>query len=251
MNHASSTPLYRQLYSLLRARIRDGEYQPDDALPTEGELAATYSLSRVTVRSALKLLANERLVVRQPGKGTFVTPEPVLEENVLSLRGFAELLLANPDQVMEVLSMEALPASAAIADQLALAPGDTVLRVRRRHSVRGSHVALAVLYLPYWFGKLLTPADIETSPIYTLIATHTQEKIARATQRIRAAAADPGVAAALAVEPGSPLLLVRRTTYAESGVPLEYIELHHVGDRHELVLELKRDRAVDQGRRLA
>lgn len=242
ISHSSATPLYRQIYSLLRGRIVEGEYAPDAALPTEDELVERYGVSRVTVRSALKLLAEEGLVVRQPGKGTFVSPGPLVEETVHRLQGFAELLMAHPDQRMEVMSMESLPASAEVAEQLDIGGGETVLRIRRRHLVRGSIVALAVLYLPYWFGELLTPTDISSTPIYTLIASRTSEKIAKATQRINAIAADEDVAKVLSVVVGTPLLLVRRTTYAHSGRPLEYIKLHHLGHRHELVLELKRDR---------
>lgn len=241
INHSSATPLYRQLYSLLRTQIVTGKYLPDAALPTEDEMAATFEISRVTVRSALKLLADEGLVVRQPGRGTFVAPGQALEESIQGLRGFAELLMALPDQRMEVMSMEAVPASLEVGEQLAVPTGETVLCIRRRHLVSGSIVALAVLYLPYWFGESLTPTDISSTPVYELIASRTTERIAKATQRINAVAADADIAEVLAVDEGSPLLLVRRTTYAESGMPLEYIKLHHLGNRHELVLELKRE----------
>lgn len=238
----SSTPLYKQLYSILRRLIVEGEYPPGALLPTEDELAATNAISRVTVRSALKLLAAEELVVRRPGKGTFVSPGETLEESIQGLRGFAELLMTHPDQRMEVMSMEAVPASTEVSEQLSVPLGEKVLRIRRRHQVNGSSVALAMLYLPHWFGESLTPTDISNTPVYTLIASHTKERIARATQRINAVAADADIAAMLSIKEGSPLLLVRRTTYSEYGLPLEYIKLHHLGNRHELVLELKRER---------
>ncbi len=241
INRGGATPLYKQLYSLFRARIVEGEYRPDAALPTEEEIAATYEVSRVTVRSAFKLLADNGLVVRQPGRGTYVSSGRALEESIHGLRGYAELLMSHPDQRMEAMSMEAVPASVEVAEQLSVPVGENVLCVRRRHLVNGDSVALAVLYLPYWIGESLTPTEISTTPVYELIARRTTEKIAKATQRINAIAADADVAQVLSVPIGSAILLVRRTTYSDSGTPLEYIELNHLGDRHELVLELKRE----------
>lgn len=241
INPAGPTPLYRQLYELIRDRIREGEYLPDAAIPTEDQLGIQFQVSRVTVRRALQLLSNEGLLVRQQGRGTFVASVPVLEESLGALRGFAEMMLEHPEQSMEVLSLEAVPASPEVAEQLAVGKGANVVQIRRRHRIGRSVVAVAELYLPDWLGGRLSFAEVGRAPIYTLIARYSDERIQRATQKIGASAATDEVAELLGVAPGSPLLLVRRTTYAVAALPLEYIRLYHIGGRHELVLELARE----------
>lgn len=60
------------LTASLRRAILDGDYQFGDRLPAERDLATHYSLSRGTVREALRQLEEMRLVVRRVGSGTYV-----------------------------------------------------------------------------------------------------------------------------------------------------------------------------------
>jgi len=64
---------YRQIHQQLRNAILLGEYKPGDKLPTEKELAALHSVSRVTSAAALAELAREGLVQRLPRRGTTVS----------------------------------------------------------------------------------------------------------------------------------------------------------------------------------
>jgi len=68
----SPIPLYQQLLNDIRARIASGEWQPGTRLPTEAELASELSVSRVTIRQALSAAVDANLVIRIPGKGTYV-----------------------------------------------------------------------------------------------------------------------------------------------------------------------------------
>lgn len=240
INRQSAEPFYRQLSQILRTQIDNGDYKADEAIPPEEKLAEQYSLSRVTVRKAIQLLADEGLVIRQPGKGTYVTARP-FEEKQRTLRGFAELLADNPQQVMEVVSFEVLPSNETVAALLDMPVGEPVLRIKRRHVVQAQPVALAIIHLPYRFGRMLTPDDICTTPIYELITSKTDQHIERATQRISAVGATADVAELLQVRADSPLLLVRRVTYSTTGDALEYIQLYYPGGKHELVMDLYRD----------
>ena len=60
-----------QLHRHLRGAIIRGEIQPGQAL-SESEIAKQYSMSRQPVREAFIKLAEERLVVILPQRGTFV-----------------------------------------------------------------------------------------------------------------------------------------------------------------------------------
>jgi len=72
---------YREIAEDLRTKIESGEMRPGAQLPTELELRELYgNTSRNTVRDAIRLLSNRRLVEARPGKGTFVVDQidPVL-----------------------------------------------------------------------------------------------------------------------------------------------------------------------------
>lgn len=68
----SSEPLYLQIASYLRTQITNGTFAPSAALPSEADLTALLNVSRPTVRQALRVLMEEGLIERVPGRGTFV-----------------------------------------------------------------------------------------------------------------------------------------------------------------------------------
>ena len=65
-------PLYAQLADLIRTDITKGKLKKGDMLPTEKELGDSYNVSRITVRGALSILAEEGLIYRKKGRGTIV-----------------------------------------------------------------------------------------------------------------------------------------------------------------------------------
>lgn len=72
-------PPYLQIADALRTAIRAGEFAPGGQIPTINELATRYGVARNTVRSALRELTDEGLVIPRHGTGVFVRtslPEP-------------------------------------------------------------------------------------------------------------------------------------------------------------------------------
>src|SRR5262249_27503491 len=57
---------------VLRQEIREGRYSIGEQLANERTMAARFGVSRGTIRKAMKILENERLIARQQGRGTFV-----------------------------------------------------------------------------------------------------------------------------------------------------------------------------------
>ena len=77
----SSMPLYRQLVDDIKADITNNVYQAGDKIPSESELSATYGVSRVTVRNALKELADGGYLTKRQGRGTFVN-QPKIDQKI-------------------------------------------------------------------------------------------------------------------------------------------------------------------------
>jgi GntR family transcriptional regulator len=84
-----STPLYTQLYRMLRARILDGEYPEGSAIPSETAMKDLHGITRGTVRHAVSLLVREGLVRQIRGKGTIVTYTPI-NHSVWNFGGFTD-----------------------------------------------------------------------------------------------------------------------------------------------------------------
>ena len=67
-------PLYLQLAAVLRARIEDGTYPVNRAIPSVAALIEEFDLSTMTVQKAVGVLKAEGLVRAVKGRGTFVKP---------------------------------------------------------------------------------------------------------------------------------------------------------------------------------
>src|SRR5438132_13230505 len=78
--------LHMQLMTYFRERVLDGRLPAGTRLPTDGELAVQYQISRDTVRQALALLAGEGLIERVQGRGTFVIQPPSNGSTVAQLK---------------------------------------------------------------------------------------------------------------------------------------------------------------------
>ena len=73
MSENTFVPLYQQIKDDIKSAIEHGKYKPKEQIPTEPELSAEYSVSRVTVRRAVEELCSEGYLVKQQGRGTFVS----------------------------------------------------------------------------------------------------------------------------------------------------------------------------------
>lgn len=87
--HAEPVSIGTQLYRHLRGAIVRGELHPGQAL-SEAEIAKQFATSRQPVREAFIKLAEERLVVIQPQRGTFVVKISV--DDVLDARFVREAI---------------------------------------------------------------------------------------------------------------------------------------------------------------
>lgn len=67
-------PLYKQIQEDIRFLIRSGKLRPGDRVQSETELAEHYHVSKITTKNAINGLAEEGVLVRHRGKGTFVSP---------------------------------------------------------------------------------------------------------------------------------------------------------------------------------
>ena len=83
MRQTLNFKIYQDLYNKIRSHF----YKPGEQLPTESALAERYSTSLSPIRQALGKLESEQLIVRMPGKGTFVSSS-LPWENMLLMSGF-------------------------------------------------------------------------------------------------------------------------------------------------------------------
>jgi GntR family transcriptional regulator, transcriptional repressor for pyruvate dehydrogenase complex len=116
MSTSSGRPLeYERVAEELRTMIVTGELRPGDRLPSEGELTARMSVSRGTLREALRVLSTQKLLTsaRGVGGGTFIA-EPSTDDVADYLQTSISLLSRSQvsvSQLLQVRTMLEVPAA--------------------------------------------------------------------------------------------------------------------------------------------
>jgi GntR family transcriptional regulator len=216
------SPLYRQIKGLLTRSLQDGEWRPGEVIPSEVELAARFKVSQGTVRKAVDALADENLLVRRQGKGTFVATHAEQRVQFRFLR-----LAADDGQeggvTRRFIDCRRLRAPAEIARALTLKAGDATVQIRRVLSFRGRPVVLDDIWLPGHAFKGLTAERLAEykGPMYGLFEQEFGVRMIRAEEKLRAIAADAEAAALLEVAVGAPLLSVERLSFTYDDRPVE------------------------------
>lgn len=216
------SPLYQQIKVLLTHSLQGGEWRPGELIPSEVELAARFKVSQGTVRKAIDALADENLLVRHQGRGTFVATHAEQKVRFRFLRLVPEDGPAG-GMVRRFIDCRRQRAPADVARALALKAGDATLQLRRVLSFEGRPVVLDDIWLPGQAFKGLTAERLSEykGPMYRLFESEFGVRMIRADEKLRAVAADAESAALLEVEPGAPLLSVERLSFTYGDRPLE------------------------------
>jgi GntR family transcriptional regulator len=239
-------PHYRRIEQVLRERI--ATLKPGDELPSDADLCAEFGVSRMTARNAMQRLAEEGIVVRQPGRGSFVAQPPVHRRanRLMTFSSEMERLGRRPSS--RLLRREIRSATAIEATDLGLVEGDAVVSLRRVRCADGEPMALESAVLGGRVADAVMSADVTNGSLHAALAAagHT---LRRGTATIRAAPASPEDAALLGVNPGEPLLVERRVILDGHGRPLEATESRYAGERYALDVwfDVEPSRAPDGG----
>ena len=231
------TTVHGQIEDWLSDEIAAGRLAAGDRLPTEQDLAAWLGVSRMTLRHALAELAQRGLVTRTVGRsgGTFVAA-PKLVQDLTILAGFSEQLRKHGLVAgARVLAAAEIPASAAASAALEIGPGDPVYEVRRLRLADGQPILLEHSLFPAQRCPRLLEYRLDGS-LYELLEEKYGQRPHRAKESLEPVTAGVREAEALQIAEGAALMLVERTAYAKSGVPLEFARDLFRGDRTRVVV---------------
>jgi len=225
MAHESPTfsPLYRQIKNLIVQGLDSGEWLPGQIIPSEQELALRFGVSQGTVRKAVDELAAENIVMRRQGKGTFV----MSHQDPQALFRFLRLKAVNGGPILpKSMPLECMRGKAGqeAARNLGIEPGSQIFMLRRILKFNSAPVVIDEMYLPAEvFPNLCLDMLKEwQGSLYSLFESRFGVRMVRASEKLRAVAADRTVAEVLNVQESTPLLSVERLAYTYGDKPVEW-----------------------------
>ncbi len=239
----SPIPIYYQIREQLRQQILSGDLKSGDPLPTEMQICAECGVSRMTARMALTQLANEGLVVRRRGKGTFVAPpKATFREDSSFLLSYTALMDRLGLQAgARIRSREVIPATLPIAEQLHIAVNDPVVRIARIRYADDEAMSLEVSYLPHGRFPTFAELDLTDRSLHRVLEEVFGVAPAYAIDTTELAVAGPYEAAELGIKEGVPVVLSTRVSYSAQDVPIAFTQTVHRGDRFRSVVRCTRE----------
>ncbi|MHC9002638.1 GntR family transcriptional regulator [Enterobacter adelaidei] len=232
-------PMYRQIADALREQINAGELKPGDALPTESSLQEAFSVSRVTVRQALKLLTEEHIIESIQGSGSYVKEERV-NYDIYQLTGFYEKLAdRNVDTHSDVKTFEVIKADEKLAEKLNIRPDDNVWHIKRVRFIKQKPVNLEETWMPLAMFDDLTWAVMENSK-YHYIEQIKKMVIDRSEQELVPIMPSQEAIAALALDPAKPILEKVSRGFLKDGRVFEFSRNVFNTDDYKFTLVAKR-----------
>jgi GntR family transcriptional regulator len=231
-------PLYAQIEAVLRERIR--QMQPGDPLSSDRDLASEFGVSYVTARQAVTRLANDGLVSREVGRGTFVSRSHV-EKDISGLTSFTEDMLRRGMKVhAAVLECSVQTATPEIAEALHILVGSPVTHLRRLRFADDIPMALEAVALSAVAFPGLVHVDFNTQSLYETLEQRYGVRLTVAKGTLGAVAPTAEEAELLQISRNTPLIVAQRIAYNDFGDPIEYGESRYRSDRYRMPIELHR-----------
>jgi GntR family transcriptional regulator len=243
----SVTPLYHQIYVVLRQKIRDGEFTPDAPLPGENQLAKEFGVSRVTIRKTLHNLEQDGFIVKHRGIGSFPMPQAAEFRDRYNIGGLLEPGSGPDDSTkLTTLSIELVEPPGHIRAKLTDASDTTsdtreqqVLRLIRMRSIRGEPFTVMTAYFAAEHA-----ADLDHKTLKKMPPPAALEAIGismeRAEQWISARNADETTAPLLKVPIGSALIFMGTTFFDQQEQAVITLESLYRPDLYEYRSTMRR-----------
>lgn len=238
-------PLYVQLARTLREEIVNGVYPIGTQLPKEELLRERFSVSRFTVREALRLLREEGLVQSRQGAGTVVVPAAppgAYAHHVMSINDLDAFATRTR---LELASIKTVKVDKRLASRIGVPPGDEWLEAVGFRYVEdaGPPVTQIEYFINREFSAVGRLMPRHNGPIFTLIEDMFAVQIVEVHQEIGATVLSADLAEKFELAEGDPALEIVRIYSLSNGTIAQVTVNTHPAARFRHSMHMRRVKA--------
>ncbi|GAB2665077.1 GntR family transcriptional regulator [Vibrio panuliri] len=216
--------LYKKVMQDLRTRIDSEEFSIGETLPTEKELIAHYSVSRITVRKAIDELVALGMVEKRQGAGTTIIGKTMVS-SMLTLKSTKEYV-DDPATKLEykICEFSLIDPDEELAEILKIGMDEKVYFIRRFKLVNGVPSVYEDSYMPVSMYPKMNVMSLEDSK-YRYLEQELGFEIDGAYQDFEAIIPDQHMCDTLKVEASKPLICILSTGILKDGRIFEYTKI--------------------------
>ena len=208
---------------VLKDEIKDIIYSDDynigDRIPGENELCEQLNVSRVTLRKALDLLANDKIILRKRGLGTIILRKPQKYTYDLSVAGTLSDIVGEEYKITtNMIKITEKKSGKKIAEKLKISEGSPILVYERVRSINN----VPAVYSVDNIAKERVPENARFENMGTSLSLSIGIGLHFTNARVIPVKATPYICELLSIPPGSQCLCLEETTYDMADKPLDY-----------------------------
>ncbi|KRM58787.1 GntR family transcriptional regulator [Secundilactobacillus malefermentans] len=224
--------IYRKVLHDLKDRIQNDQFK-NQRLPDERSLSEHYGVSRSSIKRALSVLANQGIIFKKRGSGTFINPLYRKNDSIFHYEG-SNLGITdsfksdNQTPSIKLLNFSVVPATEELQQELFLEPGDFVYDIKRLRLFDDQPFMIEQGYIPIKIAPELS-AKIVSESIFNYLEEQQGKVVTKSFMSIQAAPSTDEDQKLLNLKPIEPVGLMEGIFFLDDGTPFEVsnMRLHY------------------------
>lgn len=224
MAETNSKPAYVLMADILSQQIHSGVYQAGQRLPSEISLSQRYGLSPMTVRRAVKYLAETGLIKSVHGSGTYVS-RLNLQESAFNFNIFKSLFDRGPQIKVKLLDANISFATQQQAERLQTMPGIHLVALTRLITTDGEPIAVHNTYFVYDPEEPSIESELNITSLHGLLVGESHAAFKKGDMAFQAITLGDKDARLLGEDPGGLAYSLEVVFYNFDDRPVNYGQL--------------------------
>lgn len=238
LSHATLTD---KTVMAIQEAIKQGKFLPGSQLPPEMELLQMLGISRTTLREALRILEEQRLIRKRRGLGTFVLDRTIVKDMSQNF-GITEMITeAGYVPGTRDFAIYEEGASKSIAEKLGIAVNSPLVVIDRVRTANENPVVWTRDIMPqeYLHGWMPTTTELDGTSLYDCLDRYVNIRIVNGTASFSPVQTSREIADKLKVPRNSLLLLIEQVDHDQNQRPVLYSLEYHLTDKFNFIIQRK------------
>lgn len=216
--------VYRTIMHDIKEKIVNKEYD-GMRLPDERSLSEHYQVSRSSMKRALELLAQEGIVFKKRGSGTFINPLYLKNRGLFNYEGSNlgitdSFSVPGKSQNIELLDYQVIKTDDDLKQDLFLTSSDFVYKIRRLRLLDDQPFLIETGFIPIKIAPDLNP-DILKKSLFNYLEHQKNKRVTKSFLTITVEPSTLEDQVKLMLEPNEPVGIIEGIFFLDDGTPFE------------------------------
>jgi GntR family transcriptional regulator len=241
ISRPSHATLTDQTVLAIHEAIKQGKFHAGSQLPSEMELLQMLGVSRTTLREALRILEEQRLIRKKRGLGTFVMERAILKDLSRNF-GITEMISqAGYTPGMRDVNIKLDKASKASAEKMGIPENAPMMVIERVRTADQIPVVWTRDIMPeqYLGGWMPTLSVLHQSSLYECLERYANIRIISGVASFSAVQAGREIAERLEIQRNTLLLLIDQVDSDQNQRSVLYSTEYHLTDKFNFIIHRK------------